>query len=133
MAPSVESGRPGTEATAAALAPVVIGSGPFRVDLRAGLLRRGHEPIPLRPTPWSVLRSGVERPDQLIAKGELLDAVWGDVAATESVLKQIYSADARVHAGGRRLAAGPAGTARRRAARVRVQPGRGPAGCEGRH
>jgi len=81
MAPSVESGRPETEA-------VLIGSGPFRVDLRAGLLRRDHEPIALRPKTWSVLRYLVEHPDQLITKRELLDAVWGDVAVTESVLNK---------------------------------------------
>ena len=55
-------------------------------DLRAGLLLRGHEPIALRPKTWSVLCYLVERAGQLITKRQLLEAVWGEVAVTESVL-----------------------------------------------
>jgi len=60
--------------------------GPFRLDLRAGLLLRGREPIPLRPKTWSVLRYLAERPGALVTKQELLDAVWADAVVNESVL-----------------------------------------------
>src|SRR5262245_36412512 len=66
--------------------PVVIGFGPFRLDRRAGLLLRRREPIALRPKTWSVLCYLVERPGQLITKRQLLDAVWGEVEVTDSVL-----------------------------------------------
>src|SRR5215510_15291328 len=66
--------------------PVVIGFGPFRLDRRAGLLLRRREPISLRPKTWSVLCYLVERPGQLITKRQLLEAVWGEVEVTESVL-----------------------------------------------
>jgi len=60
----------------------------FTLDLRAGRLLRGSEPLPLRPKTWSVLRYLTERPGVLITKNELLDAVWADVAVTESVLSK---------------------------------------------
>jgi DNA-binding winged helix-turn-helix (wHTH) protein/type II secretory pathway predicted ATPase ExeA/tetratricopeptide (TPR) repeat protein len=70
------------------LSPTTITFEPFRLDLRAGRLLRGREPIALRPKTWSVLRYFVERPGQLITKDELLDAVWGDVSVTQSVLNK---------------------------------------------
>src|SRR5262249_3783917 len=74
------SGRP--------TSPVVIQFGTFRLDLRAGLLLRGQEPIALRPKTWSVMQYLAERPGQLVTKRELLDAVWGEVEVTESVLNR---------------------------------------------
>ena len=61
---------------------------PFRLDLRSGRLLRGREPVPLRPKTWAVLRYLVERPGVLVTKDELLNAVWADVAVTESVLSK---------------------------------------------
>src|SRR5262245_30833377 len=68
--------------------PAAIAFGPFRMDLRAGLLLRGREPIPLRPKTWSVLRYLVERPGILVTKQELLDAIWADAVVTEAVLSR---------------------------------------------
>src|SRR5499426_1987331 len=65
-----------------------IAFGPFRMDLRAGLLLRDRDPIPLRPKTWSVLRYLAERPGMLVTKQELLDAVWGDAVVTEAVLSR---------------------------------------------
>src|SRR5262245_36627479 len=65
-----------------------IAFGPFRVDLRAGLLLCGREPIPLRPKTWSVLRYLIERPGVLVTKQELLDAVWAHTVVDESVLSK---------------------------------------------
>src|SRR5262245_26140568 len=68
--------------------PAAIVFGPFRMDLRAELLLRDREPIPLRPKTWSVLRYLAERPGVLVTKQELLDAVWGDAVVTEAVLSR---------------------------------------------
>src|SRR5262245_18240890 len=65
---------------------MLIGFRPFRLDLRAGLLLRGHEPIALRPKTWSVLCHLVERAGQLITKRQLLEALWGEGDVTESGL-----------------------------------------------
>ena len=65
-----------------------IAFGPFRMDLRAGLLLRGREPIPLRAKTWSVLRYLAERPGVLVTKQELLDAIWADAVINESVLSK---------------------------------------------
>jgi DNA-binding winged helix-turn-helix (wHTH) protein len=45
-------------------------------------------PVPLRPKTWSVLRYLAERPGELVSKDDLLNAVWTDVAVTESVLSK---------------------------------------------
>src|SRR5215510_7612088 len=68
--------------------PAAMVFGPFRLDLRAGLLLHGREPIPLRPKTWSVLRYLAERPGVLVTKQELLDAVWADAVVTEAVLSR---------------------------------------------
>lgn len=60
----------------------------FRLDLRAGRLMRGNEAVALRPKTWSVLLYLAERPGGLVSKSELLDAIWPDVAVTESVLSK---------------------------------------------
>src|SRR4051812_4610006 len=60
---------------------------PFLLDLRAGLLRRGATPIALRPKTFAVLTHLVQRPGELVSKQALLDAVWGDVAVTEDVVR----------------------------------------------
>ena len=60
----------------------------FRLDLRRGQLFRGGEPVALRPKTWSVLRYLAQHPGVLIAKNDLLDAVWADLAVTESVLSK---------------------------------------------
>src|SRR5262245_23801789 len=69
-----------------------IAFGPFRLDLRAGLLLSGRKPIPLRPKTWSVLRYLAERPGVLVTKRELLDAVWADAVVDESVLSKSIGA-----------------------------------------
>jgi DNA-binding winged helix-turn-helix (wHTH) protein/predicted ATPase len=61
---------------------------PFRLDLRAGQLFRGSEPVPLRPKTWSVLRYLTERAGVLVTKNDLLDALWPNIAVTESVMSK---------------------------------------------
>jgi DNA-binding winged helix-turn-helix (wHTH) protein len=74
MAPSVDPTGSRTEA---------IAFGPFRLDIRAGLLLRGQKPIALRPKTWSVLRYLVAHPGVLVTKDELLDAVWADTVVSD--------------------------------------------------
>ena len=66
--------------------PAAIAFGPFQLDKRAGQLMRGSESVALRPKTWSVLLHLVERAGALVTRDELLDAIWGDVAVTPSVL-----------------------------------------------
>lgn len=72
--------------------PASVGSsfidfGAFRLDLRAGELRRGSIPIPLRPKTFAVLEGLAARPGELVTKRDLLDAVWAGVAVTEDVVR----------------------------------------------
>src|SRR5262245_65661795 len=60
---------------------------PFDLDLRAGLLLRAGTLVALRPKTFSVLVHLAEHPGELITKQALLDAVWGDVAVTEDVVR----------------------------------------------
>ncbi len=66
----------------------VIAFASFRVDLLAGQLLRGGEPIPLRPKTWTMLQYLAERPGVLVSKNDLLDAVWPGVTVTEWVLSK---------------------------------------------
>ncbi len=76
-APAADAGPPGTVVFA-----------PFCLDLRAGRLLRGSQPVPLRPKTFAVLRHLAEHPGALVTKDELLDAVWADTAVTENTLTQ---------------------------------------------
>src|SRR5262245_17326751 len=58
---------------------------PFQ--LRGGILRRGAAPVALRPKTFALLQHLVEHPGELVSKPALLDAVWGDVAVTEEVVR----------------------------------------------
>jgi DNA-binding winged helix-turn-helix (wHTH) protein/predicted ATPase len=60
---------------------------PFRLDTLAERLYRGAEPVVLRPKSLAVLRHLLERPEQLVTKDELLDAVWPETAVSDTVLK----------------------------------------------
>ena len=61
---------------------------PFCLDLRAGRLLRGSQPVPLRPKTFAVLRHLAEHPGALVTKDELLDVVWADTTVTESTLSK---------------------------------------------
>jgi DNA-binding winged helix-turn-helix (wHTH) protein/tetratricopeptide (TPR) repeat protein len=60
---------------------------PFRLDLRREELSRGQEVVRLKPKVYALLRYLAERPQQLILKSDLLNALWGDVHVGEAVLK----------------------------------------------
>jgi DNA-binding winged helix-turn-helix (wHTH) protein len=60
---------------------------PYRLDLRAGQLYRDGTPVRVRPKTFAVLQHLAERPGELATKQALLDAVWGDVAVSEDVVR----------------------------------------------
>lgn len=66
--------------------PAEMRFGAFRLDVRAGLLYRGAQPLPLRPKTWAVLLHLARRPGALVSRDELLDAVWPNVAVTPDTL-----------------------------------------------
>jgi DNA-binding winged helix-turn-helix (wHTH) protein len=61
--------------------------GPFRLDCRDRRLRRGEDPVPLRPKTFAVLEHLVARPGYLVSKEQLLEAVWPGTAISDTVLK----------------------------------------------
>jgi pimeloyl-ACP methyl ester carboxylesterase/DNA-binding winged helix-turn-helix (wHTH) protein len=60
---------------------------PFHLDLAAGRLAYGEEPLDLPPKAFAVLRYLAERPGQLVSKEELLQGIWPDVHVGADVLK----------------------------------------------
>ena len=61
--------------------------GEFTLDLVGGRLCRGTTPIAITPKAFSVLEYLALRPGHLVAKKELLDAVWPGVFVGDAVLK----------------------------------------------
>jgi DNA-binding winged helix-turn-helix (wHTH) protein/tetratricopeptide (TPR) repeat protein len=58
---------------------------PFKLDTSNEQLWRGSQEIRLRRKTFAVLRYLVEHPGQLVTKATLLDAVWSDVAVSDSM------------------------------------------------
>lgn len=67
--------------------PWAVVFGPFRFDLARARLWRGGEAVSLRAKPLAVLRYLVERPGQLVARGELLRHVWAGTYVTTTALR----------------------------------------------
>jgi pimeloyl-ACP methyl ester carboxylesterase/DNA-binding winged helix-turn-helix (wHTH) protein len=68
-------------------APGSLAFGEFRLDAATGLLYRGATSIGLTPKAFALLQYLATHPDRLIAKQELLDAVWANVFVSDAVLK----------------------------------------------
>jgi TolB-like protein/DNA-binding winged helix-turn-helix (wHTH) protein/Tfp pilus assembly protein PilF len=62
--------------------------GRYVLDVARGSLHSGDVEIALRPKTWAVLRFLAERPDQLVSKEELLEAVWPGLIVTDDTLVQ---------------------------------------------
>lgn len=60
--------------------------GDCEVDPRQFELRRGGEVVHVEPQVFTLLRVLIEHRDRVVAKTELLDAVWGDRYVSESAL-----------------------------------------------
>jgi len=69
----------------------VISFGPYTLDLAAAQLRRGGNPVALRPKAFDLLCALARRPGELVTKDELLDAVWGRRFISEGVIKSVVS------------------------------------------
>jgi formylglycine-generating enzyme required for sulfatase activity/DNA-binding winged helix-turn-helix (wHTH) protein len=69
-------------------APRVSTFGDFTLDLLRGELRRGDQPIRLRPKSFELLVFFVSNPERLLSKTELMDALWPDAHVTEDSLTQ---------------------------------------------
>jgi pimeloyl-ACP methyl ester carboxylesterase/DNA-binding winged helix-turn-helix (wHTH) protein len=61
--------------------------GEFRLDPASGQLYRGETPVPLTPKAFAVLDHLAAHAGRLVAKRDLLDAVWPGVFVTDAVLK----------------------------------------------
>jgi DNA-binding winged helix-turn-helix (wHTH) protein len=60
---------------------------PFRLDLDSERLWKGDEEVRLRRKPFAILRFLVQNPRRLVTQGEIVDAVWGKIAMSESLLR----------------------------------------------
>ena len=100
----------------------IIDFAPFQLDLRAGQLCRDGVPVPLRPKTFAVLEHLVQRPGELVTKQALLDAVWGDVAVSEDVVR-LSVGELRTALGDERAAPRFIETVPRRGYRFVAQPG----------
>lgn len=60
----------------------------FVLDLTRGCLRAGDQDLALRPKAFEVLCHLVENAGRLVAKKELHDAVWGDIAVSDDSIVQ---------------------------------------------
>jgi adenylate cyclase len=63
----------------------------FELDVTRGSLKAGERTIELRPKSFEVLRYIVSRPDCLITRSEIIQAVWGDVVVTDESLTRCIS------------------------------------------
>lgn len=69
---------------------------PFRLDLENERLWRNGEELPLRRKPFAVLRHLVQHPQRLVSHDEIVDAVWGKIVMSESLLRTHVSGVRRV-------------------------------------
>jgi adenylate cyclase len=60
----------------------------FTLDLGRGALQSGHRDIQLRPKTFALLKLLVENAGRLVAKDEIVGAIWPNVAVTENSVLQ---------------------------------------------
>jgi DNA-binding winged helix-turn-helix (wHTH) protein len=65
---------------------------PFRLDLDNERLWKNSDEIHLRRKPFAILRHLVRNPQRLVTREEIVDAVWGRIAMSESLLRTHLSA-----------------------------------------
>jgi DNA-binding winged helix-turn-helix (wHTH) protein len=69
----------------------MVAFGPFTFDPANGLLRRADSEVPLPPRVLGVLAYLVARPGQVVARQDLLDAIWKDAFVTDTSLAEAVS------------------------------------------
>jgi DNA-binding winged helix-turn-helix (wHTH) protein len=60
---------------------------PFRLDLASERLWKNGEELRLRRKPFAILRHLVQNPQRLVTHEEIVEAVWGKLAMSESLLR----------------------------------------------
>jgi DNA-binding winged helix-turn-helix (wHTH) protein len=65
--------------------------GPFTFDPANGLLRRAGSEVPLPPRVLGVLAYLLARPGQVVARQDLIDAIWKDAFVTDTSLAEAVS------------------------------------------
>jgi DNA-binding winged helix-turn-helix (wHTH) protein len=70
--------------------------GPFRLDVRDERLWRGAEELKLSRKPFAILRCLTDNPRRLATQEELVEAVWGKIAMSDSLLRSHLSEVRRV-------------------------------------
>ncbi|MBX3220627.1 MAG: AAA family ATPase [Labilithrix sp.] len=60
---------------------------PFRLDLDSERLWRDEEELRVRRKPFAILRYLVRNPQRLVTHAEIVEAVWGKIAMSESLLR----------------------------------------------
>src|SRR5258706_10577370 len=61
--------------------------GPFRFDVRDQRLFREGKEIKIRRKPFAILKYLTAHPQHLVTQEELIEAVWGKIAMSESLLR----------------------------------------------
>jgi DNA-binding winged helix-turn-helix (wHTH) protein len=69
---------------------------PFRLDLDDERLWKDGEELHLRRKPFAILRYLVQHPQRLVTQHEIVKAVWGNIAMSESLLRTHVSELRRV-------------------------------------
>ncbi len=70
----------------------------YRLDLRDERLWNDAQPVRISNKAFQLLRLFVGNPNRLLTKGDILDAVWGDVCVSEGLVKE-YVHDLRLALG----------------------------------
>jgi DNA-binding winged helix-turn-helix (wHTH) protein/tetratricopeptide (TPR) repeat protein len=60
---------------------------PFRLDLDSERLWKNDQEVHLRRKPFAILRHLVQNPKRLVTHAEVVEAVWGKIAMSESLLR----------------------------------------------
>ena len=60
---------------------------PFRLDLASERLWKNGKELRLRRKPFAILRHLVQNPQRLVTHEEIVEAVWGKIAMSESLLR----------------------------------------------
>src|SRR5260221_10671535 len=60
---------------------------PFRLDLESERLWKDNNEVQLRRKPFAILRYLVQNPQRLLTHAEIVEAVWGKIAMSESLLR----------------------------------------------
>ncbi|HEY2518189.1 MAG TPA: winged helix-turn-helix domain-containing protein [Polyangiaceae bacterium] len=67
--------------------PSVLSFPPFRLDLLEERLWKGEREVKLRRKPFEILRYLARNPRRLVTQAEIVEAVWGRVAMSESLVR----------------------------------------------